>query len=289
MIMVLWSLSCQSEKVRGLISSEIEIDGLKRQYLVYLPDSLPENAPLVFVIHGFTDNAENMMNTTGMNAVADREKFAICYPQGLKEKEGRTFWNVGYAFTQDQTHDDVKFLKALAAQLQDQYHLNRVNTFAAGMSNGAEMCMLLACKAPDIFSAVVPVCGCFVKSTFDSLTIATPIPVLMMNGTADNTTSWEGDMENKQGWGAYLPVRTSFDFFVKGNGCSEVTIDTLPDTNTADGSYVIAEKHSGGINSNQVWLYTVVNGSHDWPGSSGNMDISASEEAWTFFNLFIQK
>ena len=32
-----------------------------------------------------------------------------------------------------------------------------------------------------------------------------------------------------------------------------------------------------------MWLYTVNGGGHDWPGSDGNMDISASREAWLFF------
>jgi hypothetical protein len=32
-----------------------------------------------------------------------------------------------------------------------------------------------------------------------------------------------------------------------------------------------------------VWLYTVDGGGHDWPGADGNMDISASREAWIFF------
>jgi len=286
---LLLGASCHRESVKGLITSEIQIEGQNREYIIYLPDSLPENAPLVFVFHGFTDNAINMMNWTGMNAIADKEKFAVCYPQGLREKEGRTYWEVGYSFTADQKIDDVNFISILARQLQDKYRLSQVNTFATGMSNGAEMCMVLACKVPSIFRAVAPVCGCFVKSTFDSIRVDKAIPVFMINGTADKTTSWEGDLENEQGWGAYLPVRTSFDFFLKNSECSQVSIDTLPDTNIDDGSYVIAEKHSGGISNNQVWLYTIVNGDHDWPGASGNMDIDASKEAWAFFNLFMEK
>jgi len=280
--------ACNRDNIHGLINSGIEVDGRSREFILYLPDSLPDSSPLVFVIHGFTDNAENMMNSTRMNAIADREKFAVCYPQGLKEKEGRTFWEVGYAFTQDQELDDVKFLTTLARHLQDKYNLSQLNTFATGMSNGAEMCMVLSCKAPDVFKAVVPVCGCFMKSTFESIRVTRPIPVLMINSTTDRTTSWDGDIENKQGWGAYLPVRTSFDFFVNNNFCNQAAIDTLPNTNSDDGSFVIAEKHSGCKGDNQVWLYTVVNGDHDWPGASGNMDIDASQEAWDFFKLFMQ-
>lgn len=282
-------VACHSTKIQGLITAGIMVDGRSREYILYLPDDLPSNAPLVFVMHGFTDDAENMMNSTRMNEIADKEKFAVCYPQGIKDKEGRTFWEVGYDFTKDQELDDVKFLTTLARHLQDEYNLSQLNTFAAGMSNGAEMCMVLACKSPEVFKAVVPVCGCFIKSTFEKIRINNPIPVFMINSTADKTTSWEGDLENEQGWGAYLPVRTSFDFFVENNRCTQIRIDTLPDLNSSDGSFVVAEKHISCVGNNQVWLYTVFNGDHDWPGASGNMDIDASQEAWKFFKLFLSQ
>lgn len=31
-----------------------------------------------------------------------------------------------------------------------------------------------------------------------------------------------------------------------------------------------------------------ISGGHDWPGSSGNMDIDTSEEIWKFFSTYIK-
>ena len=50
---------------------------------------------------------------------------------------------------------------------------------------------------------------------------------------------------------------------------------------------MISEKHINGINNNEVWYYEVVGGGHDWPGAWGNMDINAGEEAWLFFQKYI--
>ena len=50
---------------------------------------------------------------------------------------------------------------------------------------------------------------------------------------------------------------------------------------------MITEKHINGINNNEVWLYKVVNGGHDWPGVYGNMDINAGEEVWNFFSQYL--
>ena len=57
----------------------------------------------------------------------------------------------------------------------------------------------------------------------------------------------------------------------------------FPNTNTNDGSTVSFDKYGSALSCTEVWLYTVNNGGHDWPGAWGNMDIEASREAWNFF------
>jgi len=265
---------------------KIKIGGKQREYILYLPANLPKNSPLVFVIHGYTDNAENMMNTTGFNAIADENKFAVCYPQGLTDKNGNTFWEVGYSFTQGLEVNDVEFLTELAGFLQKKYRLSKAKTFATGHSNGAELSIVLACKSPDVFKAVAPVCGCIMKSVYDESQNSKPIPVFMINSTADKTSWWDGDMSNKQGYGPYLSTPGLLKFFVDKNKCTQVKVDTLPDTNKQDSSFVISERHFNSINGNEVLFYKVVNGGHDWPGWSGNRDINASREVWNFFKKY---
>lgn len=268
------------------IKGKIKIEGKQREYILHIPSNLPENSPLVFVIHGYTDNAENMMNTTGFNAIADENKFAVCYPQGLKDKGENTFWEVGYSFTQDLEVNEVEFLTKLAEYLQKRYKLNKSKTFVTGHSNGAELSIVLACKTPDVFKAVAPVCGCIMKSVYEESQNSKPIPVFMINSTSDKTTWWNGDMPNKQGYGSYLSTPDLLKFFVEKNKCNQIKVDTIPDTNKQDSSFVISERHFNSINGNEVLFYKVVNGGHDWPGWSGNMDINASREIWNFFKKY---
>jgi polyhydroxybutyrate depolymerase len=275
-----------SQKGSNLVKGKIKVGGKQREYILHIPAKLPENSPLLFVIHGYTDNAENMMNTTGFNAIADENKFAVCYPQGLIDQNGKTFWEVGYSFTKNMKVNDVEFLTGLAAYLQKKYRLSAARTFATGHSNGADMSVMLACKAPDVFKAVAPVCGSIMKSVFEESLNSKPIPVFMINSTADKTTWWNGDMPNNQGYGPYLSTPELLKFFVEKNKCTQVNVDTLPDTNKQDSSFVISERHFNSINGNEVMFYKVVNGGHDWPGWSGNMDINASREIWDFFNKY---
>ncbi|MGK0430587.1 MAG: polyhydroxybutyrate depolymerase, partial [Psychroserpens sp.] len=62
-----------------------EHDGIDRQYLYYEPSNLNENMPLVFVMHGFTGDANSMRNYTGMNQIANQYGFAVCYPRGTND------------------------------------------------------------------------------------------------------------------------------------------------------------------------------------------------------------
>jgi polyhydroxybutyrate depolymerase len=291
LIMVcLWLASCNNLPVKNtLIKQTIEVDGKNREYILYLPGKLPLKSPLLIAIHGYTDNDSSFMQHTSLNKIANENGFAVCYPQGLRDSSGKTFWQVGYSFHRNEKVDDVRFLSYLTSNLQKQYGFDPDRTFVTGMSNGGDMCILLACKRPELFKAVAAVSGCMMQVNYDSCASAIPIPVMMINGTADSITWWNGDLNDRQHYGPYLQVRSTFNFFVRKNGCTEKTTDTIPDIHPNDKSFIIVEKHSGGVNNNKVWLYTVVNGGHDWIGKTGNMDVQASEEIWKFFRFNWEK
>ena len=263
-------------------------DGLSREYYLYIPDSLVAGAPLLFVFHGYSGSANGIMNYSGLNQIADENGFVVCYPQGLIDDWDYAFWNVGYDWHVDETVDDVGFSTSLAQYLQTEYSLSTQNTFSTGMSNGGDMSYLLACQASDVFKAVAPVAGCMMTWLYNSCAPLNPIPVFEIHGTDDDVTWWDGADENdNDGYGPWESVDTTFNFWTQLNNCNEFIIDTLPDVDMSDGSYVVSHKNTNGFNNNEVWLYEVVNGGHDWPGVWGNMDISTSEEIWNFFEIFI--
>ena len=266
---------------------EFEHEGINRQYIYYEPLGLNEQKPLVFVMHGFTGDASGIKNYSGMNQIADQYGFAVCYPRGTIDSGGNRFWNVGYAFHEDETVNDVGFLTELATYLQTNYDLNPDFTFATGMSNGGEMCYMLACQANDTFKAVAPVAGMILQDILDDCQDSTPIPIFEIHGSQDNVTPISGDPNNNDGWGAYPSIPFTINYFSEKNECSTLQTETLPDIDPSDGSYVVSEKHLNGINNNEVWYYEIIGGGHDWPGAWGNMDINAGEEAWLFFQKYI--
>ncbi len=158
--------------------TDFEHDGLTRQYIYYEPENLNQQMPLVFVMHGYTGDANSIRNYSQMNDFADQYGFAVCYPRGTVDGGGNRFWNVGYAFHPNETVDDVGYLTQLAQYLQQSNGLNPDYTFATGMSNGGEMCYMLACQGYDTFKAVAPVAGMILQDILDDCDAAPGIPVL---------------------------------------------------------------------------------------------------------------
>jgi len=267
--------------------TDFEHDGLTRQYIYYEPENLNQQMPLVFVMHGYTGDANSIRNYSQMNDFADQYGFAVCYPRGTVDGGGNRFWNVGYAFHPNETVDDVSYLTQLAQYLQQSNGLNPDYTFATGMSNGGEMCYMLACQGYDTFKAVAPVAGMILQDILDDCDAAPGIPVFEIHGSQDGVTPLAGDPDNNDGWGSYPSIADTIDYFVEKNGCTTLIEGSVPNTDTSDGSFIVSEKYINGVNENEVWYYKVVGGGHDWPGSSGNMDIEAGEQAWLFFQNYI--
>ncbi len=165
-LLILISFSCEKKLDENNVIPEITYpydffmshNGLNRLYTLYKPDNLKEKAPLVFVLHGYTSNNNNIMNYSKMNEIADEYGFMVCYPQGTRNTyTGQTHWNAN--LKEMSSIADSDFLNDLAIKLQAEYNLSEKNTFACGMSNGGFMSYTLGCEKSDTFKAIASVTG----------------------------------------------------------------------------------------------------------------------------------
>ena len=255
-------------------------DGREREYYLYVPPGGRKGYPLVMVLHGYGGKADGYRPE--MMFLAREEGFAVCYPQGRANSVGKTGWNVGYPSQKDLKDDDVALVTTLAAQLQEQFDLSRENTFLTGMSNGGEMCYLLAYSSDKTFSALASVAGLTMKWLYDGPKGKRPIPFMEIHGTADKTSRWEGDPSGQYGWGGYMSVPAAVEAIVKQNGCTREETETLP-LRSADAHKVILHKYSGKAGM-EVRLYEVEGGKHTWAMD----DMDTCREIWDFFKQYLR-
>ena len=261
-------------------TESLRAGGLERRYVLHLPEGLPAEAPLVIVLHGYGGDADP--EYFGMNATADRHRFAVCYPQGERDSRGKRCWNVGYPFQADMPVDDIRFLEELIDHLHRRYGLSRRNVFCTGMSNGGDMCYLLAVRRPELFAALGPVAGFMSVSALREDESRHPVPLFEIHGTLDRTTHWEGDLENRDGWGAYLPIPMAVGYWAAKAKCLRHRIDTLPQG--ADGLQPVAHRFTEGTDGCEVWLYEVLGGTHSWRRTG----VDTCEELWSFFSRYVR-
>lgn len=284
LVYILVFAAAVSMSAQDIREYKIRHDGTERSYWLYLPDGLPEDAPLVLCLHGYGGKAEGYRPE--MIEVAKENGFALCYPQGEKDPKGKTGWNVGYPAQEGMKTDDVDFVCDLARHLQKKHRLSRKNTFFSGMSNGGEMCYILATLKPDVFAAYASVAGLTMEWLYKNHRPSKAVPFMEIHGTQDKTSKWEGDPFNEGGWGAYISVPQAVGVWVAEARCTHEICEEMPLVRNR----VLLHKYMGGEPAweggpaVEVRLYEVVEGKHTWALN----DMDTCREIWKFFSMYLR-
>ena len=249
------------------MNETIQDQGVTRSYHLYIPDNLPSGAPLVFVLHGYNGSAESYINNTSLSfkKLAEEYKVMLCYPQAANDPNNKKGWNVYYPWQVDKMKiDDCEFICTLAKHLQSQYNLSEKNVFLTGMSNGGEMCYLMAYRKPTQFAAIASMAGLTLVEMAKRHDYTAPVAFMEVHGTGDTTSRWEGDPTDKYGWGAYLAVPLAVEAVVAGNKCMYQESTELP----LISNKVIFLRYYGSPSGKEVHFYEVTNGGHNWATDS---------------------
>lgn len=258
-------------------------EGQNRTYITYVPAGYTpgQPAPLVFVLHGFTQTAQAIMGYSGFNAVADTAGFIVVYANGINNG-----WNTLSGFPGASTANDVGFINALIDTMAANYSIDPLRIYTCGFSAGGFMSHLLACQLNNKIAAAGSVAGAMSTAAFNQCSPARPVAFMQIHGTSDAIVGYNGGVGN-QSVDQVLNLWTSRDSCAQPAG-----VTPLPDL-VSEGSTVERHVWSPCASGTRVELLKILNGGHTWPGATGasglgntNRDISASVELWRFFSGF---
>lgn len=259
----------------------VRVDGNTRRFWMCMPDGLQSGAPLVFALHGYGNPGDPH---TWMNDASGRHGFALCVPCGLKDPAGKPSWNVGYPWQEGWDVDDVKDMCSIARHVVRKYRLSKGNVFLTGMSNGGEMCYLLAYSNQKVFKAFASLAGLTMEWIYSAKNAPRPVPMMEIHGTEDRTSEWEGDLAGKGGWGAYMSTPIGVGYWIARNKCEDYASETV-DSKAGNGRRIVKHRYSADNTSGcDVWLYEVVGGPHCW--FTDDMDVGG--EIWSFFKKYVK-
>jgi len=279
----------------GTYSFTLQHGGVQRAYLVHIPRGYkPEAAtPVVMAFHGGGGDMHLMASDSyNLRAKADSAGFIAVFPNGYSRLPNGKLatWNAGNccAGARDRNVDDVGFVRAIVAQLQERANVDRQRIFATGMSNGGMMSHRLACEMADTFRAIAPVAG-----TDGTLACAPARALSVLHMHAKNDThvlylggAGEDAFRDDSKVADFVSVAETISRWTERNHCAAAPKRVLE----VPGAY--CEVYTGCSDGAQVQLCVTDRGGHSWPGTKdrrigkepATQALSANDVMWEFFS-----
>ena len=124
-------------------------------HCLYVPDAaLPGRAPMVVMLHGAGQDAEDFAACTAMNAAAERHGFVVLYPAQSSRVSANRCWTWWEPAHQQRASGEPARLVALTQQVAAEFNVDSSRIYVAGLSAGGAMAALLGELFPDVYAAV---------------------------------------------------------------------------------------------------------------------------------------
>jgi poly(hydroxyalkanoate) depolymerase family esterase len=129
------------------------------QYFVYTPTTyhVGTAVPLLVMLHGCTQTAEDFAIGTCMNQLAEQNRFIVVYPQQTRKSNRTLCWNWFRSAHQFRNRGEparIAHIVQAIMQNTSQWTIDSNQIYIAGVSAGAAMAVILGATYPDIFASI---------------------------------------------------------------------------------------------------------------------------------------
>jgi polyhydroxybutyrate depolymerase len=240
-------------------------DGIGRSAVLDLPPPAAGPRPLLIVLHGALLDGGEARAELRLGRRAAQAGMGLAFPDAAAP-----LWNdlslARAVPAMGGAADDIGFLDALVARLVAEGRADPRAIHLAGISNGGMMALRYACTRADRLASLMLVMATMAREDAAACRPARPLPVLMLAGTADPVTRWDGQvaMAGLVPLQQRMSVPESFDFWRAANGCAgPVASRPLPRRGGAYAPGVVLHEAGGCV---PTLLYEVRGGGHRLPG-----------------------
>lgn len=126
-----------------------------RSYKLFVPAHKPHApCPLIVMLHGCTQSADDFAMGTQMNRLAQAHGFLVVYPEQATQANASKCWN--WFQPQDQRRDagEPALIAGIVREVAARHGVDSDRIFVAGLSAGAAMALVMGETYPELFAGV---------------------------------------------------------------------------------------------------------------------------------------
>ena len=224
----------------------------------------------------------------------EENNFILVYPEATTDPSTGSISWIDKA-TNGAPRDETNFIDAIINLISRDYSVDSDRIYACGYSEGGIFSYELACRLNNKIAGIASVSGSMLSESersnlgFSSCSPQHPTAIMLIPGT-DDTNAHSLYQGCCLGWNLdsyYLSANEITEYWTNFNSTdNNPSVSDVTNTSTLDGSTIQRKIWLNGDGGVEVQELKVIGGAHDWPGTSGNMDIEANNEIWQFLSKF---